>query len=98
HAIDSGRGLLMRLGEKPDVIVLDLTMPEIDGIEIIETLADTGYAGRLILASGFIVDFIDLAAFLARARGLNLVGVLHKPFRMAQLQDLLALSAPAVAA
>ena len=90
YSILSGQGLLDRLSERPDVIVLDISMPEMDGIDVIEALAKAQYRGRLILCSGFLPDTIDAAADIAKGSGLNLVGTIIKPFRVAQLLKLLA--------
>ena len=90
YTISSGQALLDRLSEKPDVIVLDISMPGLDGIEVIEALAKAQYSGRLILASGFLPASIDAAASIAKGKGLNLVGAMIKPFRVVQLLELLA--------
>lgn len=90
----NGLELLARLDENPDAIVLDMTMPGLDGFEVIEILAARGYAGRLIIASGFFSDVVHMAEVLARSKKLNLVGKLAKPFLAAQLKELLALPIP----
>ena len=41
------------LDSSPDVIVLDLVMPEIDGVQVIRQLAELGCRASLILATGF---------------------------------------------
>ncbi|MGI9132420.1 MAG: response regulator [Rhodoferax sp.] len=90
HGIASGRELLLRLVEKPDVIVLDVAMPDLDGIEVISALADAQFEGCLVIASGFNSGVVDMAAMLAKARGLRLTGVLTKPFDMEKLHQMLA--------
>jgi FixJ family two-component response regulator len=96
EAFESGEKLLAHLDECPDVIVLDMTMPGLDGIQVIQALAARGYAGRLIIASGFFSDVVRAAEALARGKKLNLVGTLAKPFVAAQLQELLAMPGPKI--
>lgn len=86
----SGDELLTQLDAAPDAIILDISMPGLDGIEVIQSLAERGYAGRLIIVSGFFGDVIHAAELLARGRKLDLAGTLTKPFLAAQLKALLA--------
>ncbi|MGI9132550.1 MAG: response regulator [Rhodoferax sp.] len=91
HAIDSGLELIRRLAENPDVILLDLTMPEFDGMQTIAALSNASYRGRLIIASGNDPDDVDKACAFAKTRGMRLTGSLRKPFRVSQLLEMLAL-------
>jgi CheY-like chemotaxis protein len=70
---------------QPDVIVLDVIMPQADGIEFIEWLGSNGHNVRLIVVTGFSPDYAMLAEKLAEARGLSSVMVLTKPVRAATL-------------
>src|SRR5262245_19031113 len=64
---------------KPDVIVLDIVMPNIDGIEIIQWLTDVDYAGRLVIMSGH-SDYQRMAEALGDASGRMPISSLSKPF------------------
>lgn len=66
-------------------IFLDLAMPGMDGIEIIRFLGDNNSKAHLVLMSGHDVHVLDAARRLAEARGLQVAGVLHKPFELASL-------------
>jgi len=72
-----------------DIIVLDLMMPGVDGIEIIRYLAEIQCNAQLILMSGFDSGVLHSAQKLATEHGLNLAGSLNKPFRAHQLEQLL---------
>ncbi|MEO5347095.1 MAG: EAL domain-containing protein [Magnetococcus sp. YQC-9] len=71
-----------------DLLITDLNMPGMDGIEFLRRLVDTGYQGGLIIASGVETRLIQNAAELARAKRLRLNGTLKKP---ATRETLLAL-------
>jgi DNA-binding NarL/FixJ family response regulator len=38
---------------RPDVVLLDLSMPKLDGLEVIESLRERAPASRIIVLSGF---------------------------------------------
>ena len=72
-----------------DVIVLDLMMPGVDGIEVIRFLADIECDARLVLVSGFDPGVLHSAQKLAVEQGLHFAGSLNKPFRYNDLLQLL---------
>ncbi|MDZ7670131.1 MAG: EAL domain-containing protein [Gammaproteobacteria bacterium] len=80
----------------PDVIVLDLIMPAMDGVQVIAELADAGCRAAIIITSGVDGRVLDAAGRSAAERGLHIAGVLAKPFLPAALREMLrhSLSAP----
>lgn len=78
-----------RVGEDTSVILLDLVMPEMDGIEILRLLGERNCKARIILMSGINIRVIETAKKLAQSLGLTVVGHLQKPFPIARLQELL---------
>lgn len=77
---------------KPDVVTLDLMMPDMDGIELVRWLGDVGSNATVIIISGGHSMFASLAQKLAVARGALHTSVLRKPFTLADLRA--ALTAP----
>ncbi|MDO9522056.1 MAG: EAL domain-containing protein [Pseudohongiella sp.] len=84
----------------PDFIALDLVMPRMDGVQVMVELARLRCPADIIISSGVGGRVLDAAARSASEHGLNIVGVLPKPFSPARLRELLsrqpAGSAPAL--
>lgn len=74
----------------PDVIALDLLMPEMDGVEVMARLSELGCDANLIITSGVGSKVLNAAGLSANGHGLNTLGVLSKPFSPAKLRSLLA--------
>ncbi|SDM98213.1 EAL domain-containing protein [Vreelandella arcis] len=73
----------------PDVIALDLLMPEMDGVEVMAKLSSLECDANLIITSGVGTEVLNAASLSASGHGLNLIGVLPKPFSQAKLRSLL---------
>jgi PAS domain S-box-containing protein len=67
--------------DKIDVVLLDLTMPEMDGEETYRHLRAINPDINVIIASGY-----EESEIRERFRGLPLMGVIQKPFQFAELQ------------
>ena len=75
----------------PDVtlILLDLVMPEVDGVEILRMLGEQSCRAGIIVMSGVGKRIIESAESLATTLGLSIVDHLVKPFSIAQLEEVL---------
>lgn len=96
-AVGSGEVALAELNASDstfDLIISDLDMPSMDGIEFLRQLAKMGYQGGIILASGVDDRLLQTAADLTRAKGLALYGSLKKPMTQASLLALLIQPCP----
>ncbi len=81
----NGKGALERLikrGEKPDVILLDLRMPMMDGFEFLRKLRKINTHSKVIIVTAHAQDVVDL-----HAMDLAIEGYFEKPIN---LPDLLA--------
>jgi CheY-like chemotaxis protein len=75
---------------RPTTVVLDMIMPEMDGIEVMAWLAEQRAAVRLIILTGFAPDdAMDLLA-AAAAAGLPSAVFVKKPVRLGALRAVLA--------
>ena len=79
----------------PDVIMLDIFMPETDGFELLHYLGKRHCPAALILTSGKDRHFLCSAEQLAQAYGLKVLDKLSKPVRVQDLTRPLA-KAPCV--
>lgn len=71
-----------------DIVFIDILMPAMDGFEVLKTLSNEGAKCAIVLMSGS-DDRLARAEIMAKQLGLRLIGVLHKPFRLADLQSIL---------
>jgi len=72
------------------VVVLDLMMPGVDGIQVLRYLSDQNYTSEVILISGYDKKVLKVAAQLAKTLGLNVRASIQKPIKVEALQQLLA--------
>lgn len=78
-----------------DLILLDLNMPEMDGIEFVRKLVERRYAGGIVLLSGEDEATLQAAETLIQAHHLSAIGHLQKPVSPTDLGALLARWRPA---
>jgi EAL domain-containing protein (putative c-di-GMP-specific phosphodiesterase class I)/ActR/RegA family two-component response regulator len=81
--------------ESPDLILLDLSMPAMDGLEFIRRLVDRRFEGRLILVSGEDERVLRTVEKLADAHHIRVLGHLSKPVQQDKLAILLRRWRPA---
>ena len=75
--------------EGSNILILDLQMPKIDGIEVIRHLAKMENSPELILMSGQDSAVLSAAENLAVAHTLVVRGTLEKPLSIARLRSML---------
>jgi CheY-like chemotaxis protein len=87
---DARRALATVAAQSPDLLVCDLSLPDMDGIEFLQAAARAGFDGAVVLLSGMDSGVRKAAERLARAQGLRVLGAFAKPITREQLSEVLA--------
>lgn len=89
HANNSHEMIRVLEGGLPDLMIIDLIMPDRDGVECLEMMSRSeGFASLpILMMSGFDKTMLEIAQKLGSERGLNMIGVLSKPFSVSGLRD-----------
>lgn len=80
---------LAQLPQMPAVMLLDVEMPVMDGIEVLQQLAHLPQRPAVVLASSSDHVLIDAVYTMAEALGIQLLGAFRKPVDRTDLADAL---------
>jgi EAL domain-containing protein (putative c-di-GMP-specific phosphodiesterase class I)/CheY-like chemotaxis protein len=94
---EAALAVLSQPGHGVDVILCDLNMPGIDGIEFLQTLKTNGFHGGVILLSGEGIRILHTVQRLLNGSGLAVLGGLEKPASRSALSAMLQRWRPSVA-
>ena len=73
----------------PDIIILDLNMPDVGGIELMRVLAANKSRARIFIISGVDPVHQMMAEKQGESLGLKMAGIIPKPVRLADLRTIL---------
>ena len=87
---EAGTRSALAANPPPDLILLDLNIPDFDGLAAMRLLADIEFKGAVVIVSGEKPAVLQAAATLAGLHGLHLAGVLSKPLKPEELSAIMA--------
>ncbi len=88
-ALTSAQHLDEAIAPGVEAVMLDLMLPGMDGIELVRLLADRACRAPVVLMSGHDKSVLRSAEQLAKSLGLRTAGPLQKPFRIAEVENLI---------
>lgn len=74
----------------PQLVMLDLQMPGMDGIEILRVISGEPHKAKVLISSGADRRVLKVAGDLAVSHGLDVVGILPKPVSVDTLEQYFA--------
>jgi EAL domain-containing protein (putative c-di-GMP-specific phosphodiesterase class I) len=83
--------LIARAKQSVDIVICDVNMPGMDGMEFVRRWSERGDPSSLILMSAIEPDLLGTVANMARAYQVDLLGVASKPATAAKLTPLIEL-------
>jgi EAL domain-containing protein (putative c-di-GMP-specific phosphodiesterase class I) len=89
--------IVQRGAHQIDVIISDLNMPGMDGMEFIRHLGESRVPVSVILASALERNLIDSVETMSEAYGVKLLGIVEKPLSLEKLKLLIGQHKPAQA-
>ncbi|MBE1444961.1 response regulator transcription factor [Paenibacillus sp. OAS669] len=84
EAMDGEEGLAAIRAAKPDIVITDIYMPVMNGLEMIEQLRNEQFAGEILILSGY-SDF----QYARQALRLQVTDYLSKPITVAELRTVM---------
>ena len=81
---------VLAASEPPDVIVCDIDMPGMDGVEFIRHVAERRLASAVLIASGLDRSVLHAVEAVGEGYGLQVLGAVQKPLTARGLAEMLA--------
>jgi len=86
---EQGLAILAELSSQPDILICDLSMPEMDGVGFLMHLGMQGYVGKVILISGAQQHLLSGMDMYSSKLGLIPLGTLIKPIARDELASII---------
>ncbi len=68
-----------------NLVILDVTMPEYDAVEVLHYLNKIDIKPRIVLVSGWLPDVLEVVADMAKAMQFEVLGAYQKPINIADM-------------
>jgi DNA-binding SARP family transcriptional activator/EAL domain-containing protein (putative c-di-GMP-specific phosphodiesterase class I)/CheY-like chemotaxis protein len=89
-AADGAEALVaLQAGPIPDVIICDIDMPGMDGIEFVARIAERNLACSLVIASGLETNVLRAVEAIGESHGVHVLAALEKPLTARRLTEVL---------
>jgi len=91
-AVDNGQIAIEMLTQEEtcfDVVICDLRMPVMDGVQFLRHVAELKFLGAIILLSAVDKNILQSAYQLAQAHNLNIIGSISKPIEPSAFKKIL---------
>lgn len=80
---------ILQSGPAPDVIICDIDMPGMDGVEFVGRVAENNLACSIVIASGLEANVLRAVESIGESHGLHVLAALEKPLTARRLGDVL---------
>lgn len=80
---------LLEIGAPVDIAIMELSLPGMDGLEVIRRLAEIDCRAGIIVLSSQSADVLFSVETMAEAYGIDMLGSCTKPITSARLQELI---------
>jgi EAL domain-containing protein (putative c-di-GMP-specific phosphodiesterase class I)/CheY-like chemotaxis protein len=80
---------MLEAGRAPDIIVCDIDMPGMDGIEFVTRVSERNLACAVVIASGLEPKVLRAVETIGQSHGLHVLAALEKPLTARRLRDVL---------
>ena len=80
---------LLQAGPEPDIIICDIDMPGMDGVEFVGRVAERTLSCAIVIASGLEVNVLRAVETIGQAHGLQVLAAIEKPLTARRLGEVL---------
>lgn len=82
-APDGREGLDILASQAPDLVLLDMRMPGMDGIEVLREMRAKNFQTKVIMVTG-----VEESDITQEAQALGVIDTIHKPLILSELEKL----------
>jgi EAL domain-containing protein (putative c-di-GMP-specific phosphodiesterase class I)/FixJ family two-component response regulator len=80
---------VLKAGAAPDIIICDIDMPGMDGVEFVARVAESNLACAMVIASGLETNVLRAVEAIGASHGLHVLAALEKPLTARRLGEVL---------